>query len=108
MQKTAILSILVVISLALLVVTITRTVNNNEQVTGAECWDRFLLGQDCTNNIISVHLEDGLIMTDSIETKIPHPLIGKVVFSEDETTCWKIEEMVNVFYYKMMSECPNA
>jgi len=106
-RSTIFIGILVIIAIALYGSAWANT-SDDEQVTGAECWKRFLLNQNCTNNVISVHLEDGLTMTDEVEVKIPHPLIDKIVFSEDETTCWKIEEKVNVFYYKMMSECPNV
>lgn len=104
-KATIALSILVVVSLALLVTTITST---SSDVTGQECWEKQLLGESCTTNVITVHLEDSLSMTDEVETHIPHPLVGQVVFSEDGSICWEIEEYLSTFYYRMLSDCQNA
>ena len=117
MQKTTIgLSVLVVISLALLVIGISKATYGDEtfgtqytvklqdgltitdevkakmpSVTGQACWKRYLYNEPCTVNI-----------------EQENQLVGKIVFSEDGTACWKIEDKMGVFYYRMLSDCKNA
>lgn len=76
-----------------------ETTINSSTVTGAECWKRYLYNQPCT--IISQ-----LFVSPNIETS--NPLIGKIVSSKDGTTCWKVEEKIGVYYYKLIGDCPNA
>lgn len=75
-----------------------ETTINSSTVTGAECWKRYLYNQPCT--IISQ-----LFASPNIEK--PN-LIGNIVSNEDGTTCWRIEELSGVYYYKLIGDCPNA
>ena len=117
-KSTAILGILVAISLALLVVGISKATYGDEplgtqytvklqdgltitdemeakipSVTGQACWKRYLYNEPCTINI---------------EQEPQGNLVGKIVSSEDGTTCWKVEEKQGVYYYKLMGDCNNG
>lgn len=55
-----------------------------------------------TGETHTVELEDGIQSSETAD--VPHPLIGTIHISEDGSTCWKVEERIGVFYYKI-TEC---
>lgn len=59
---------------------------------GEDCWKKYLYDQPCLYNA---------------ESKKPS-LVGNIVSSQDGTTCWKVEELTGVYYYKLIGDCPNA
>jgi len=91
-KRTILLSVLIIVSLALLVSTVTKATFNNES----------------SGNHYTVNLEESLSMSDSLEVHKPHPLVGTLVYSADGSICWKIEEKQGALYYKIQSDCQNA
>ena len=53
-----------------------------------------------------VNLEDGIVIQSSATTVEKHPLVGKIVTSEDGSTCWIVTEEIGVLYYKILESCP--
>ena len=59
-------------------------------------------------NHYMIELQDGIAILDNLTIETPHHLIGEVVFSDDGSTCWKIEEMIGTLYYKIQENCENV
>ena len=63
------------------------------------------LASGAEGNHYMIELQDGIVILSNLTVETPHPLIGDVIFSNDGSTCWKIEEKIGAFYYKIQENC---
>ena len=61
-----------------------------------------------SSNIITIELKESLTITDEVEVKIPHPLVGTIQYSVDGEACYEVQEKIGVLYYRLMEECPSG
>ena len=65
--------------------------------------NQFASGEEGNHYVIE--LQDGIVILSSLTTEEQHYLVGEVVYSNDGSTCWKIEEAIGAFYYKIQENC---
>lgn len=68
--------------------------------------NQFASGEE--GNHYTVELQDGIVILSNLTVEKPHHLVGEIVYSNDGSTCWEIEEMIGTLYYKIQENCENV